>query len=115
MAAARDRLARLGRPPSFAWCGSTWPACVLHGYLPGGQRVLIRGRVTSTQGGGLEIGQPEIHPLAEGEPPRIRPVYRLPALVGQRLFADLVARTLAQLNARGAIPDETPRQDSLDA
>src|SRR6266851_610784 len=78
----------------------------MSGYLPGGQRVLIRGRVSAAADGGLEIAQPEVHPLSEGEPKGIRPVYRVPTLVGQRLFANLVARTLAQISVRGAIPDE---------
>ncbi|MDO8431050.1 MAG: ATP-dependent DNA helicase RecG [Candidatus Binatus sp.] len=78
----------------------------MRGYLPAGQRVLIRGRVTGAADGGLEIAQPEIHQLSEGAPPRIRPVYRLPTFVGQRLFANLVTRTLSQGFVRGAIPDE---------
>ncbi len=78
----------------------------MRGYLPGEQRVLIRGRVSAAVDGGLEIAQPELHPLSEGEPKGLRPVYRVPTLVGQRLFANLVARTLAQISVSGAIPDE---------
>ena len=80
----------------------------MRGYLPGGERVLVRGRVAADAEGGIEIVQPELHRLADGEPKAIRPVYRLPSIVGQRLFAGLVARALADADdsLRGAIPDE---------
>src|ERR1035437_8653559 len=78
------------------------------GGLPGGERVLARGRVAKGLDGGIEIGQPELHPLSDGEPKAIRPVYRIPSIVGQRLFASLVARALVETgnSIRGAIPDE---------
>jgi ATP-dependent DNA helicase RecG len=80
----------------------------MRGYLPGGERVLVRGRVAPGADGGIEIVQPELHRLSDGEPKAIRPVYRLPSIVGQRLFASLVARALAEAgdSIRGAIPDE---------
>jgi ATP-dependent DNA helicase RecG len=80
----------------------------MRGYLPDGERVLVRGRVAAGTDGGIEIVQPELHRLSEGEPKVIRPVYRLPSLVGQRLFADLVARALGEAgdSIRGSIPDE---------
>jgi len=80
----------------------------MRGYLPGGQRVLVRGRVAAGPDGGIEIVQPELHPLSDGEPKPIRPVYRIPSMVGQRLFASLVARALVETgnSIRGAIPDE---------
>ena len=80
----------------------------MRGYLPGGERVLVRGRVAAGADGGIEIVQPELHRLSDGEPKAIRPVYRLPSIVGQRLFASLVARALAEAgdSIRGAIPDE---------
>ncbi len=59
----------------------------MRGYLPGGERVLVRGRVAAGTDGGIEIVQPELHRLSDGEPKAIRPVYRLPSIVGQRLFA----------------------------
>ncbi len=79
----------------------------MRGYLPGGERVLVRGRVTAGSDGGIEIVQPELHPLSDGEPKAIRPVYRLPPIVGQRLFASLVARALAEASCslRGALPE----------
>ena len=56
----------------------------------------------------IEIHQPEVHRLADGDPKPFRPVYRLPAIVGQRLFAGIVARVLAEAGAsiRGAVPEE---------
>ncbi|HZC47369.1 MAG TPA: hypothetical protein VE243_12890, partial [Candidatus Acidoferrum sp.] len=80
----------------------------MRGYLPGGERVLVRGRVAAGTDGGVEIVQPELHRLSDGEPKGIRPVYRLPSIVGQRLFASLVARALAEAgdSIRAALPDE---------
>lgn len=84
----------------------------MRGYLPGGERVLVRGRVTAASDDGsedqIEILQPEVHSLAQGDPKPIRPVYRLPAIVGQRLFVSMVARVLAEAgpSIRGAIPEE---------
>jgi ATP-dependent DNA helicase RecG len=84
----------------------------MRGYLPGGEHVLVRGRVTAASDNGsedqIEILQPEVHSLAQGNPKPIRPVYRLPAIVGQRLFAGIVARVLAEAGAsiRGAVPEE---------
>jgi ATP-dependent DNA helicase RecG len=80
----------------------------MRGYLPGGERVLVRGRVAAGADGGIEIVQPELDALSDGEPKAIRAVYRLPSIVGQRLFGSLVARTLADAGGliRGAIPEE---------
>jgi len=80
----------------------------MRGYLPGGERVLVRGRVTTATDGGIEIAQPELHRLSDGEPKGIRPVYRLPMIVGQRLFASLITRTLVEAgdSVRGALPEE---------
>ena len=80
----------------------------MRGYLPGGERVLVRGRVAAGADDGIEIVQPELHQMSEGEPKGIRPVYRLPSIVGQRLFAALVARALVETgdSISGALPDE---------
>ena len=80
----------------------------MRGYLPGGERVLVRGRVAAATDDGIEIVQPELHRLSEGEPKGIRPVYRLPSIVGQRLFAGLVSHALAETSDSigGAIPDD---------
>src|SRR5271156_2580478 len=80
----------------------------MRGYLPGGERVLVRGRVAAGADSAIEIVQPELHPLSLGEAKGVRPVYRLPSIVGQRLFASLVERALHQAgdSIRAAIPDE---------
>ncbi len=80
----------------------------MRGYLPGGERVLVRGRVATDADGGIEIVQPELHRLSDGEPKGIRAVYRLPSIVGQRLFANLVSRALLEAGDSicGAIPDQ---------
>src|SRR5690348_14178630 len=84
----------------------------MRGYLPGGERVLVRGRVTAAtdddREGQLEMLQPEVHPLSQGDPKPIRPFYRLPAIVGQRLFSSIVARVLAEAGSSigGSVPDE---------
>src|SRR5260370_19578182 len=79
----------------------------MRGYLPGGERVLVRGRVAAGADGTIEIVQPELHRMSDGEPKGIRPVYRLPSIVGQRLFASLVSRALVDTgdSIRGALPD----------
>jgi ATP-dependent DNA helicase RecG len=79
----------------------------MRGRMPAGERVLAHGRVTATADGALEIVQPELHAPSGGEPLPVRPVYTLPAPVGQRLFASLVAHSLDAI-ATGhtrAIPD----------
>jgi ATP-dependent DNA helicase RecG len=82
----------------------------MRGYLPGGERVLVRGRVVAgaDNESGIEIVQPELHRLSDGEPRAIRAVYRLPSIVGQRLFATLVTRALTEAgdSIRGAMPAE---------
>lgn len=84
----------------------------MRGYLPGGERVLVRGRVSATSDDGredqMEIVQPEVHRLSQGDPKPIRPFYRLPSIVGQRLFASMVARVLAEAGASisGAVPED---------
>jgi ATP-dependent DNA helicase RecG len=79
----------------------------MRGRMPAGERVLAHGRVTATADGALEIAQPELHAPSRGEPPPVRPVYTLPAAVGQRLFASLVSISLDAIGAGliGAIPD----------
>jgi ATP-dependent DNA helicase RecG len=84
----------------------------MRGYLPGGERVLVRGRVSAASDDDreehLEMLQPEVHPLSQGDPKPIRPFYRLPAIVGQRLFTAIVERVLAEAGASisGAVPDD---------
>jgi ATP-dependent DNA helicase RecG len=79
----------------------------MRGYLPAGERVLLRGRVAAGADGTIEIVQPELHRLTDGEPKTIRPVYRLPSIIGQRLFSTIVTRVISD-NAdsiRGALPE----------
>ena len=80
----------------------------MRGRLPAGERVLVHGRVTEAPQGGLEIAHPELMTLTSGEPPPIRPVYRLPREIGQRLFASIIAHALREVGARivAAVPPE---------
>jgi ATP-dependent DNA helicase RecG len=80
----------------------------MSGRLPEGDLVLVKGRVVEAPDSGLEIAHPEIVALAGGATPAIRPVYRLPASVGQRLFASVVARGLVDAAATmaPALPED---------
>ncbi|MFZ0660022.1 MAG: ATP-dependent DNA helicase RecG, partial [Candidatus Binataceae bacterium] len=80
----------------------------MRGRMPSNERVLAHGRVSANADGGLEIVQPELHLMSSGEPPPVRPAYRLPASIGQRLFASLVEKALSGAGGqiRGALPDE---------
>ena len=78
----------------------------MKGRMPGGERVVMHGRVNAASDGALEIIHPEVYPLSSGEPPAVRPVYGLPPEIGQRVYAKLVAQALAALSGRiaGALP-----------
>ena len=78
----------------------------MKGRMPGGERVVMHGRVNVASDGGLEIVHPEVYPLDSGEPPAVRPVYGLPSEIGQRVYAGLVTQALAALGGRigGAMP-----------
>ncbi len=76
----------------------------MRGRMPSQQRVLAHGKVTRGADGALELVQPDLHPLSEGTPPPLQPIYRLPAGVGQRLFARLVTQALAEAPVEDAIP-----------
>ncbi len=80
----------------------------MRGYMPRGQRVLVRGRVGVAQDGRLELAHPDVISLAERAPRPVRPVYRLPTAVGQRLFESIVARALPDLAQLipNSVPDE---------
>ncbi len=67
--------------------------------FPVGEPVLLYGKVTAGSAGGIEIVHPEVHRLANGELPPIRPVYSLPKEVPQRLFAAVVSDALAKLDS----------------
>jgi ATP-dependent DNA helicase RecG len=76
--------------------------------FPMDETVLLCGKVGSAADGSLEIVHPEVHRIASGELPPIRPVYSLPEEVPQRLFAAVVNETLAKLKSGeiGALPAE---------
>jgi ATP-dependent DNA helicase RecG len=78
----------------------------MKGRMPAGERVVMHGRVGAAADGKSEIVHPEVYPLESGEPPAVRPVYGLPAEIGQRVYAGLVAQALAALGGRieGAMP-----------
>jgi ATP-dependent DNA helicase RecG len=78
----------------------------MKGRMPEGERVVMHGRVNETPDRGLEIIHPEVYPLGSGAPPAVRPVYGLPAEVGQRTYGGLVAQALAGMGGRieGAMP-----------
>ncbi|HEY6394704.1 MAG TPA: ATP-dependent DNA helicase RecG [Candidatus Binataceae bacterium] len=80
----------------------------MRGYIPGGERVLLHGRISESAEGGLEITQPEIHALSAGAVPPIRAVYNLPNVIGLRLFSALVLRALEDFgdSIKGAVPAE---------
>ncbi len=69
----------------------------MRGYLPGGRHVLLRGRVTASADGGIEIVHPDVIALDEEAPPQVRPVYRLPAQITQRMFASIAASAIAEV------------------
>lgn len=78
----------------------------MHGRLPIGERVAAYGKISSTPDGALELAHPEIERIGDGLAP-VRPIYRLPEEVPQRLYSALVARALEQFSAslRGALPE----------
>ncbi|MGH7781851.1 MAG: ATP-dependent DNA helicase RecG [Candidatus Binataceae bacterium] len=80
----------------------------MRGRMPAGERVLAHGRVTANADGGIEIVQAELHLLSSGEPPPVRPIYRLPASIGQRLFSSLAHKALVSVGdkLRGAVPGD---------
>ncbi len=83
--------------------------------FPTDEPVLIVGRVAAAPEGGLQIVHPEVHRLAAGETPAIRPIYALPVGVPQRLFGELVAAALrcAPDDRLGAIPAEMRARENL--
>ncbi|MGH7948001.1 MAG: hypothetical protein ACREQF_02105, partial [Candidatus Binataceae bacterium] len=80
----------------------------MRGRMPVGERVLVHGRVSESPEGGLEIAHPDVMTLTSGEPPPIRPLYRLPREIGQRQFTAIVARALEDARAKvcGVVPPE---------
>ncbi len=85
----------------------------MRGRMPDGLRVAAYGRVTKAEDGHVEMMQPELRSESaddgsyndKGGP--VRPVYRLPEGIPQRLYASMVATALDQAASRipGAIPE----------
>jgi len=71
--------------------------------LPDGQHVAILGRVTKTAEGALQMVHPDVRSLDEVAATPIRPVYRLPAEIGQRLWIRTILKVLDEVN-----PDIVP-------
>ncbi|HTW89726.1 MAG TPA: ATP-dependent DNA helicase RecG [Candidatus Binataceae bacterium] len=78
----------------------------MHGRLPIGERVAAYGKISRTADGALELAHPEIERIGDGLPP-VRPIYRVPDQIPQRLYSALVSRALDQSGARlsGALPE----------
>ncbi len=84
----------------------------MRGKMPNGLRVAAYGRVSKAADGHVEMAQPELRSEAssdgtyndKGGP--IRPVYRLPEAMPQRLYGSLVGTALDQAagSIKGAIP-----------
>jgi ATP-dependent DNA helicase RecG len=95
----------------------------MRGRMPDGLRVAAYGRVTKAEDGHFELMQPELRSLGnaqldvrsdspsdgtyndKGGP--VRPVYRIPEGIPQRLYASMVATALDQAadSIKGAIPE----------
>jgi len=78
------------------------------GNLPSGCPLVLSGRVSEAPHATLELVHPEIHRLEGGAAPGLRPIYRLPPEVSQRLFTSIVAHALAHL--KDAELESIPRE-----
>jgi ATP-dependent DNA helicase RecG len=67
--------------------------------LPDGQTVVMLGRLSTTPSGMLQLTHPEFRTPAEIESSPIRPIYRLPAQIGQRLWARIILKVLHEIDA----------------
>jgi ATP-dependent DNA helicase RecG len=79
----------------------------MRGKMPDGLRVAAYGRVTKAADGHFEMAQPELRSEANDTGGPLRPVYRLPEPMPQRLYASMVGTALDQAadNIKGAIPE----------
>ncbi|HUY18420.1 MAG TPA: ATP-dependent DNA helicase RecG [Candidatus Binataceae bacterium] len=79
----------------------------MQGRLPIGERIAAYGKISLTADSVLELAHPEIERLGDGLARPLRPVYRVPEEVPQRLYSALVARTLERFGASvtGALPE----------
>ena len=87
----------------------------MRGRMPDGLRVAAYGRVTKAADGHVEMAQPELRSEANDKGGPIRPVYRLPEGIPQRLYASIVAMALDQAAAtlKGAIPEPARVAENL--
>ncbi len=79
----------------------------MRGKMPDGLRVAAYGRVTKADDDRVEMIQPELRSEANDKGSPIRPVYRIPEGIPQRLYASLVGMALDQAAPKisGAIPE----------
>ena len=79
----------------------------MRGKMPDGLRVAAYGRVTKAADEDVEMVQPELRSEANDKGGPLRPVYRLPEGIPQRLYSSLVAMALDQAAPKmsGAIPE----------
>ena len=79
----------------------------MRGRMPDGLRVAAYGRVTKAADGHVEMAQPELRSEANDKGSPVRPVYRIPEGIPQRLYASLVGMALDQAAPKisGAIPE----------
>ena len=79
----------------------------MRGKMPDGLRIAAYGRVTKADDGHVEMMQPELRSEANDKGSPIRPVYRIPDGIPQRLYASIVAQALehAAPKISGAIPE----------
>ena len=102
--------------PTNRWIKVVWFNLPSYTQFPVGEPVLLCGKVSVGGDGALEMVHPEVHRLAGGEVPPIRPVYSLPKEVPQRLFVSVVTEALAKLHGGnfdaelGAMPVELNRE-----
>ncbi|MBF6567403.1 MAG: ATP-dependent DNA helicase RecG [Candidatus Binataceae bacterium] len=83
-----------------------WFNLASHTNLPGGERVAVHGKICEASDGTLEIAHPEILRLSEGIARPVRPLYRIPREIPQRLYADVAGRAASELSSKlsGAVP-----------
>ncbi len=103
------------RDPAGAKLRVVWFNLPSYAEFPTNEPVLLVGRIAVAPEGGLQIVHPEVHRLAAGDAPAIRPIYALPAGVPQRLFGEVVAEALrrAPADRPGAIPAEMRKRENL--
>src|ERR1700730_6835855 len=79
----------------------------MRGKMPDGLRVAAYGRVSKAAEGYFEMAQPELRSESNDKGGPLRPVYRLPEGIPQRLYAALVGKALDQAanSIKGGIPD----------